>query len=126
VIRNAAFLTFILFAASAALAQAVSSTDAAKKLHALFDEDWQWSLEQYPERATLLGDNRYNDRLTDLSPEAIERGKAHEREMLGHIRRSTARSSVLRTRSRTICSCATNSSTLKAGDSLSNTCRSIR
>ncbi len=86
-IRNAAFLTFILFAASAALAQAVSSTDAAKKLHALFDEDWQWSLEQYPERATLLGDNRYNDQLTDLSPEAIERGKAHEREMLARIKK---------------------------------------
>jgi uncharacterized protein (DUF885 family) len=85
-IRNAAFLTFILFAASAALAQAVSSTDAATKLHALFDEDWQWGLRQYPEGATLLGDNRYNDRLTDLSPEGIERAKAHEREMLNRIK----------------------------------------
>ena len=86
-IRNAAFLTFALFCASSALAQVISSNDAAKKLYALFDEDWQWGLEHYPEAATLLGDNRYNDRLTDLSPEAIERAKAHEREMLDRIQK---------------------------------------
>ena len=125
-IRSAGFLVFILFAASAALAQAISANDAAKKLHALFDEDWQWGLQQYPEGATLLGDNRYNDRLTDLSPEAIERGKAHDREMLDRIKRSTARSSVVRTRFHTICSCATSSSTSKVSDSPLNTSRSIR
>src|SRR2546422_6672705 len=86
-IRNAAFLTFALFFASSALAQVISSNAAAKKLHELFDEDWQWGLREYPESATLLGDNRYNDRLTDLSPEAIERGKAHEREMLDRIQK---------------------------------------
>ncbi|HSQ19136.1 MAG TPA: DUF885 family protein, partial [Blastocatellia bacterium] len=84
-IRNAACLSFILLTASAALAQAFSSTDIVKKLHDLFDEDWQWNLEQYPEAATLLGDNRYNDRLTDFSLEAIERRKAHERGMLDRI-----------------------------------------
>jgi uncharacterized protein (DUF885 family) len=87
VIRNAALLTFALFFASSALAQVISSNDAAKKLAALFDEDWQWGLELYPEAATLLGDNRYNDRLTDLSPEAIERAKSHEREMLDRIQK---------------------------------------
>ena len=75
-IRNAAFFSFILLTASAALAQAFSSNDVVKKLHDLFNEDWQWTLEQYPESATLLGDNRYNDRLTDYSLEAIERGPA--------------------------------------------------
>ncbi|MEK6410439.1 MAG: DUF885 domain-containing protein [Acidobacteriota bacterium] len=86
-IRNAALLSFILLTASAAFAQVVSSGDAAKKLHTLFEDDWQWSLEQYPESATLLGDNRYNDRLTDFSFEAIERRKAHEREMLDRIQK---------------------------------------
>src|SRR6185295_8930981 len=52
-----------------------------------FDEDWQWNLEQYPEAATLLGDNRFNYRLTDWSPEAIERRKAHEREMLDRLQK---------------------------------------
>lgn len=86
-IRNAAFLTFTFLLASGALAQVISSSDAAKKLHTLFDEDWQWGLQQYPETATLLGDNRYNNRLTDLSPEAIERAKAHERQMLDRIQK---------------------------------------
>lgn len=86
-IRNAALLTVILLTASAVFAQVSSSSDAAKKLHALFDEDWQWNLLQYPESATLLGDNRYNDRVTDYSPEAIERRKAHEREMLDRVQK---------------------------------------
>ena len=81
-IRNIALFSFILLTASMAIGMVLSSSDAAKKLHALFEEDWQWALQQYPEGATFLGDNRYNDRLTDYSPEAIERRKAHEREML--------------------------------------------
>lgn len=85
--RNLAILTIISLFASAALAQALNSSDASKKLHALFAEDWQWNLEQNPEAATLLGDNRYNDRLTDLSPEAISRRKAHEREMLDRVQK---------------------------------------
>src|SRR5262249_19179127 len=72
---------------STILAQVLSSTDAVKRLHALFDEDWQWGLREFPENATLLGDNRYNNRLTDLSFEAIERRKAHEREMLDRIQK---------------------------------------
>ena len=86
-IRNLAILTIISLFASSALAQVVNSGDARKKLQALFAEDWQWFVEQFPEAATLLGDNRYNDRLTDLSPEAIERRKAHEREMLDRIQK---------------------------------------
>jgi uncharacterized protein (DUF885 family) len=70
-----------------ALSQVLASSDVAKRLHALFDQDWQWSLEQYPEAATLYGDNRFNDRLTDFSPEAIEQRKAHERAMLDRIRK---------------------------------------
>ena len=85
-IRNSAILALILLTAGAAMAQLVSS-DSVKKLHDLFEEDWQWGLEQYPESATLLGDNRYNDRLTDLSFEAIERRKVHERQMLDRIKK---------------------------------------
>jgi uncharacterized protein (DUF885 family) len=63
-----------------------SPDDTSKKLNSLFAEDWQWRMEQFPEQATMIGDNRYNDRLTDLSPEAIERRKTHEREMLTRLR----------------------------------------
>jgi uncharacterized protein (DUF885 family) len=63
------------------------SSDAAAELLTLFREDWEWRLENYPEFATYLGDDRYNDRLTDESFEAIERRKEHERRMLERIRR---------------------------------------
>jgi uncharacterized protein (DUF885 family) len=87
VIRNVALISFIALTASTLIAQVFSSSDAAKKLHALFAEDWKWVLEQYPEAATLVGDNRYNDRLTDYSPEITEERKAHERQMLDRIQK---------------------------------------
>ena len=68
-------------------AQSDTSSSAARDLHDLFRRDWEWRLEQYPEFATYLGDDRYNDRLTDQSLTAIEERKAHEREMLELVRR---------------------------------------
>jgi uncharacterized protein (DUF885 family) len=86
--RFVPMLMFMLLILPPVLAQVLlSSSDASKKLQALFDEDWQWNLEQYPESATLIGDNRFNDRLTDLSPEAIVLRKAHERAMLDRIQK---------------------------------------
>ena len=38
------------------------------QLLALFDEEWQYELRSDPEMATSIGDNRYNDRLSDHSP----------------------------------------------------------
>lgn len=46
-------------------------------LATLFEDEWEVRLRENPEFATHLGDDRYNDRLTDLSMEAIER--RHER-----------------------------------------------
>jgi uncharacterized protein (DUF885 family) len=59
--------------------------DETKKLHALFDEEWQWTLREYPEFATGVGDPRYNDRLTDFAAPAIEARKAHKRDLLKRI-----------------------------------------
>lgn len=52
-------------------AQAEPDAQQTRALHALFDRQWQELAERYPEFATYRGDYRYNDRLTDLSPEAI-------------------------------------------------------
>ncbi len=60
--------------------------DETKKLHAIFDVEWQWTLQAYPEMATRIGDPRYNDRLTDFAAPAIEARKAHKRELLTRIR----------------------------------------
>ncbi len=48
-------------------ASAPAANPEAAKLLALFDEEWQWTLREYPEFATGVGDDRYNDKLTDLS-----------------------------------------------------------
>jgi uncharacterized protein (DUF885 family) len=42
-------------------------------LRQLLDAHWDWTLENNPELASYLGDRRWNDRLTDLSLEAIRR-----------------------------------------------------
>ncbi|HVF90730.1 MAG TPA: DUF885 domain-containing protein [Blastocatellia bacterium] len=86
-IRNIAVLTTILMLATTLLGQVASPGEDSSKLHALFEEDWEWRLREFPEAATYYGDRRYNDRLTDRSPEAIERRKAHDREMLERIRK---------------------------------------
>src|SRR5262249_51976629 len=67
----------------AAAANAMSTP--AQQLHALFAEDWQWRLRDQPERATVIGDHRYGDRLTDLSPEAITGRREHARDMLRRL-----------------------------------------
>ena len=59
----------------------------ASQLDALFEEDWQWTLRNHPERATALGDHRFDDRWTDNSNAAIEQREAHAREMLDRVQR---------------------------------------
>jgi len=44
---------------------------ASGKLHTLFQEDWEYQMKARPIYAMYVGDNRYNDRLPDLSPEAL-------------------------------------------------------
>lgn len=58
-----------------------SAGDPPGALRALEQEYWEWRLREFPEGATWVGDNRYNDRLTDLSPAAIARRKADEQRM---------------------------------------------
>jgi len=56
--------------------------DAAKRLHALFAEEWERGLRENPTRASVLGDRRYNDRWPDVSLEAIERSHQRQVEVL--------------------------------------------
>jgi uncharacterized protein (DUF885 family) len=54
-------------------APALAASDDDTTLRRFFDEEWEWDLRESPENATLLGDRRYDDRWSDLSPEAIAR-----------------------------------------------------
>ncbi len=51
------------------------------------EEYWDWCLKEYPELSTWTGDNRYNDRFTDLSLPAIEQRRADERQWLARVQR---------------------------------------
>lgn len=43
-----------------------------KRLHALLEEQWQYTLRTSPEFASILGDKRYNNRISDLSQKAVD------------------------------------------------------
>lgn len=43
-----------------------------KRLHALLEEQWQYTLRTSPEFASIIGDKRYNDRVSDLSQKAVD------------------------------------------------------
>ncbi|HEY3123168.1 MAG TPA: DUF885 domain-containing protein, partial [Thermoanaerobaculia bacterium] len=66
---------------------ATKSAAAAKDLAKFFDEEWEWGLKELTERATTLGDPRYNDRLTDLSQEAIDRRHQHSKDALARLKK---------------------------------------
>src|SRR6186997_436145 len=48
-----------------------------EKLHALFERELKQRMEESPEFATILGIPGYDERLSDASPAAVARRKAH-------------------------------------------------
>ncbi len=53
--------------------RAAGASSATRALHALFDEEWEYEMREHPERASTLGDRRFND----LSIAAINRRHEH-------------------------------------------------
>ena len=71
--------TFLILIATAASVLAQGPKPLAERLaaqNALFDEQYETDLRNFPERATAFGDYRYNDQLADYSLAAI--GRRHE------------------------------------------------
>ena len=56
-----------------------------KALAALLAEHWEYDLARFPERASMLGDQRYNDRSSDLSAAAVAQHLARDREFLARF-----------------------------------------
>ena len=69
-------------ALSPVLCAAPAPADATKALHALFDQEWDYTMEQNPTWASSLGDRRWNDRWEDASLEANAKNEAHARATL--------------------------------------------
>ena len=67
-------LAVLLVAAHLSLSQSVKPLpERLAAQNALFDEQYESDLREFPERATAFGDYRYNDRLNDFSLDAIMR-----------------------------------------------------
>jgi uncharacterized protein (DUF885 family) len=77
-------LTTVLFALAAIVLNAAPSNH--DKLNALIEQEWQYRLREFPEMATAIGDNRYNDRLTDYSPAAFARRAEDDRAVLAEFK----------------------------------------
>jgi uncharacterized protein (DUF885 family) len=64
----------------------MSTFDARhKQFLALLDEEWQYEMRSSPEFATSVGDNRYNDRLSDYSPEFFQSDVEQRGKFLGRF-----------------------------------------
>lgn len=63
----------VLLTAGAAQAQELSAADLDRRrvqLRKLLDEQWEYTLRTSPEFASILGDRRYNDQVSDVSERA--------------------------------------------------------
>ena len=64
-------------------AQTVDSRRA--ELKRLLSDEWEYTLKRAPELATNVGDERYNDRLSDFSDKAIAENLEHSRQALAQF-----------------------------------------
>jgi len=77
----------LLVACSFTVAAKDSDSIAARiaAQNALFEEQYQTDLKAHPERATSIGDYRYNDQLDDYSPAAYQRQDAVDQDFLSRL-----------------------------------------
>jgi uncharacterized protein (DUF885 family) len=69
-------------------AQELSAADLDRRriqLRKLLDEQWEYTLRSSPEWASILGDRRYNDRVSDVSERAVLADEAMTRKFLARF-----------------------------------------
>src|SRR5215475_13683278 len=71
---------------STARAQPAPKPDPTRDAQALYGEVWEWTLREFPDIATYVGDPRYRDRLADQSAAAVERRLAERERFLERAR----------------------------------------
>lgn len=84
------FSTAFLAIASAALALLQTAGEIPPEtrraqLNAALQQEWEYQLRTDPEMATEIGDNRYNDRVSDYSPEFFAEDLKHAKQALQKI-----------------------------------------
>jgi uncharacterized protein (DUF885 family) len=86
--RISPVLLIVIALATAASVFAQGPKPVADRLaaqNALFDEQYEADLRNYPERATAFGDYRYNDRLNDYSLDAIAKRHQADQDFLARL-----------------------------------------
>jgi uncharacterized protein (DUF885 family) len=80
-------VTALLFSLGGSFAVAARPTQSnTEQLRSFFAAEWEYQLREHPEYATYVGDARYNNRLSDLSPQAYARDAAHLRLQVQRLR----------------------------------------
>lgn len=80
-------LKSLFYSAALLFVIACGGGGSGAQLNALFEEDWEWTLENYPTTATFYGDPRYNDKFSDISVSAIRQRQAYARDILKRLDR---------------------------------------
>ncbi len=77
---------FLIVCGALATAQTVSTVeDRRKALNDLLAEQWEYKLRSSPIGASFLGDKRWNDKLDDLSQEAVDKDLQETRKFLARF-----------------------------------------
>ena len=76
----------ILTVAALLLTAGTGLSEPEQDLARLCDEYWQGNLQAYPTSATAIGDKRYDDRLSDITPAGIARQQRRLEEVLVRTR----------------------------------------
>jgi uncharacterized protein (DUF885 family) len=89
-LRSLLLISFTFLLAINIVVGATGQTDAnldsrRAELKRLLAEQWEYTLRTEPELATHVGDERYNDRLSDFSDQAIAADIEHTREILARF-----------------------------------------
>lgn len=88
--RKLALAAFaVLLSVQSLAAQELSAADLdrrRKALSDLLDEHWEYVMKQNPEYASILGDKRYNDQISDVSEAAVKREQAATKKWLARFR----------------------------------------
>ena len=69
------FVVFVLFATSALKGETPNLDARRAQLNQLLKDEWEYELKESPERATVIGDYRYNDRWSDNSLAHVQQVK---------------------------------------------------
>ena len=69
------FVVFVLFATSALKGETPNLDARRAQLNQLLKDEWEYELKDSPERATVIGDYRYNDRWSDNSLAHVQQVK---------------------------------------------------